>query len=75
MAANFAALLAACKMPAPQLSDYDGSTSIDLFIAELDAVHQDLDQDDRKLIRLLRHSLKGHAKDFFFQHLIADNKL
>lgn len=51
----------------PTLAKYDGSTSIESFLTELDLVYKELGSNDLITLRVLRQALDGEAKLFFTQ--------
>ena len=61
-------------MGRPALPKYDGSASIESFLIELSAVHEEMNENEQLSIRLLRQSLEGEAKNFFTQCLKEDKE-
>ena len=58
----------------PRLSTFSGKEPVENFITELKQVHAECDYNDTNCIRLLRMSVDGQAKSFFYQCLKEDQE-
>ena len=58
----------------PLLRAYDGKGPVEQFLAELTAVHHELDENDDICLRMLRQAMDGEARAFFNQTLLEDQR-